>query len=535
MKHLLIAVSSKLPRYKLVKHCLLSFFILHFSFFICEAQTTNRIELPVLRGSDTYHTVSLGGNGVLLITQLNRNSFILQKFSTDLTVDWKQDLTIENGLDFVKSSYDGRSVYLLFSRSRTDFYQVVKVNVGPGFIENFYLSAVDRFEITDFETLGYSVYMAGTVRNEPMLLYTNVLNKQSKVLPGVSMPNSVIQSLEADIAHHVVNVCFAARKGREIKLVSKTFDELGQPVGQVMIEPNSDYSLITGRLFILNDSTKMMVGTYGLRNMQGNGNSASQGVFISKIIDDEVTFTQYHSFTDFKNFFTFMSDRQRGRMERRIERRKEDGGEVKLNYQLLVHDIVPQGDNFLITAEVFYPEYRNNNSAYGMNSIMSGPFMSPMMFGRFSSIYNPNMYSPFYNSGRYNNGQIFTGFVYTHAIVTSFDKDGKILWDNSLPFESVKSMELKEKAKVKVNADGSVALSYSNNGTITSKTFHEGISTNDKTMMAISTDDSSEKVRNTSTDDVLYWFGNYYLAYGFQKIAGADGRRNVFYMNKISF
>ncbi len=535
MKHLLIAVSSKSPRYKLVKHCLLSFFIFHFSFFICEAQTTNRIELPVLRGSDTYHTVSLGGNGVLLITQLNRNSFILQKFSTDLTVDWKQDLTIENGLDFVKSSYDGRSVYLLFSRSRTDFYQVVKVNVGPGFIENFYLSAVDRFEITDFETLGYSVYMAGTVRNEPLLLYTNVLSKQSKVLPGVSMANTIIQSLEADTAHHVVNVCFAARKGREIKLVSKTFDELGQPVGQVMIEPNNDYSLITGRLFILNDSTKMMVGTYGLRNMQGNGNSASQGVFISKIIDDEVAFTQYHSFTDFKNFFAFMSDRQRGRMERRIERRKEDGGEVKLNYQLLVHDIVPQGDNFLITAEVFYPEYRNNNSAYGMNSIMSGPFMSPMMFGRFSSIYNPNMYSPFYNSGRYNNGQVFTGFVYTHAIVTSFDKDGKILWDNSLPFESVKSMELKEKAKVKVNAEGSVALSYSNNGTITSKTFHEGINTNDKTMMAISTDDSSEKVRNTSTDDVLYWFGNYYLAYGFQKIAGADGRRNVFYMNKISF
>ncbi len=528
-------VRCKLRVHKFTKYCLLSLFILHSTFYICKAQTTNRIELPVLRGSDTYHTISLGASGVLLVTQLDRNSFVLQKFNTDLTIDWRHDLSVENGLDFIKSSYDGRSVYLLFSRSRTDFYQVVKVNVGPGYIENFYLTALERFEISNFETLGYSVYMAGTVRNEPLLLYTNLLNKQSKVLPGVSMANTVIQSLEADTVRHIVNVCFAARKGREIRLVSKSFDELGQAVGQVMVEPDTDYSLINGRLFILNDSTKMMIGTYGFRNMQGSGSSASQGMFVSKILFDEVEFTQYHSFTDFKNFFSFMTDRQRERMERRIERRKDDGNDVKLNYQLLVHDIVPQGNNFLITADVFYPEYRNNNnSIYGMNSFMS-PFMSPLMFGRFSSIYNPNMYSPFFNNNRNNNGQIFAGFNYTHTIITSFDKDGKILWDNALPFENVKSMELKEKTKVKANLDGSVALSYSNNGVIVSKIFENSTPVIDKKTVTITTEDSNDKVRNTNTDDILYWFGNYYLAYGFQKIAGADGRRNVFYMNKIAF
>jgi hypothetical protein len=96
-------------------------------------------------------------------------------------------------------------------------------------------------------------------------------------------------------------------------------------------------------------------------------------------------------------------------------------------------------------------------------------------------------------------------------------------------------MQLKEKAKVKLNDDGSVALSYSNNGTITSKTFNQGLASADRKQTTIATDDSSDKVRNTSTDDVLYWFDNYYLAYGFQKITGTDGRRNVFYLNKISF
>lgn len=270
---------------------------------------------------------------------------------------------------------DGQSVYLLFTRNRTDFYQVVKVGIA-GFMETFYLTSVDKFQITDFQTLGYSVFMAGTVRDEPMLLYTNLASKQSKVLPGVTQANTVIQSVDIDTLHHLVNVCYAARKGREIKMISRTFDEYGQAVGQVMVEPEPDYSLLNGRLFMLNDSTKLMIGTYGFRNMQGNNNSASQGLFLYKIVYDEVEFTQYHSFTDFKNFFNFMSDREQERMQRKIERKKESGDDVKLNYRLLVHDIIEQNGNYLISGEVFYPEYRNNNNGlYGMNSWWGSPMM----------------------------------------------------------------------------------------------------------------------------------------------------------------
>ena len=346
-----------------------------------KAQTVKRIELPVPGANESYHTISLGAKGVVLVSQLSKNAFNIQKFNVDLDRDWSINGTIEDNLDFVKSSYDGQSVYLLFTRSRTDFYQVVKVGVA-GFMETFYLSSVDRFQITDFQTIGYSVFMAGTVRDEPMLLYTNLASKQSKILPGVTQPNTVIQSVDIDTTHHLINVCYAARKGREIKLISRTFDEYGQSVGQVMVEPEPDYSLLNGRLFTLNDSTKLMIGTYGFRNMQGNNNSASQGLFLSKIVYDEVEFTQYHSFTDFKNFFNFMSEREQERMLRKIERKKENGDEVKLNYRLLVHDIIEQNGNYLISGEVFYPEYRNNNNGmYGMSSWWGSPIMSPWGIG----------------------------------------------------------------------------------------------------------------------------------------------------------
>ena len=520
-----------------------SFYILHFTFYILlfgnsHAQTTKRIELPSVGNMEMYHTVSLGKKGVVLVSQIAKNSFNLSKYNAELERDWSINGNIEDNLDFVRSSFDGESVYLLFSRARTDFYQVVKANVNVGFVETFYLSAVDRFQITDFQTVGYSVFMAGTVRDEPLLLYTNLANKQSKILPGVTQANTVIQSVELDTLHRVVNVTYAARKGREVKLIAKTFNESGQAVGQVMVEPEPDYSLLNGRLFIMNDSTKLLIGTYGFRNMQGGNASASQGLFLSKIVYDEVEFTQYHSFTAFQNFFNFMSERERERMMRRIERKKEDGSDVKLNYRVLVHDIIAQDGNYLISGEVFYPEYRNNNygpyGGGGFNSFWGSPFS----YGGFSpfGLYNPYYFNPFFGGSRFNNnGQVFNGFVYTHAVVAGFNEKGQLLWDNSLPFNNIKSMELKEKVKVKLNDDKTVAMFYSNNGAISAKVFDQNKVVANLRPVEVTTDEAGDKVRRTSTDEVVFWYDNYYLAYGYQRIVGNEGRRDVFYLNKMAF
>lgn len=508
--------------------------------FVANAQTVKRIEIPTQGTNAAFHTISLGNKGVVLVSQIAKNAFNIQKYNPDLERDWSLNGTIEDNLDFVKSSYDGQSVYLLFTRNRTDFYQVVKVGLA-GFMETFYLTSVDRFQITDFQTLGYSVFMAGTVRDEPMLLYTNLASKQSKVLPGVTQANTVIQSVDVDTTHHLVNVCYAARKGREIKLISRTFDEYGQSVGQIVLNPDPDYSLLNGRLFMLNDSTKLMIGTYGFRNMQGNNNSASQGLFLSKIVYDEVDFTQYHSFTDFKNFFNFMSEREQERMQRKIERKKESGTDVKLNYRLLVHDIIEQNGNYLISGEVFYPEYRNNmNGPYGMSSWWGSPMMSPWGWGGFGmfpsyGLWNPYYWDPWFGSRRMNNGQVFNGFVYTHAIVAGFNPKGELLWDNSLPFDNVRSMELKEKIRVKPNPDQTIEMLYSNKGAIKAKVFEGNKVLADRQPIPILTADMGDRVRQTTTDEVLYWYDNYYLAFGYQRITGDDGRRNVFYMNKISF
>jgi hypothetical protein len=270
--------------------------------------------------------------------------------------------------------------------------------------------------------------------------------------------------------------------------------------------------------------------------MQSTNNAASQGLYISKFIDKELVFTSYHSFTDFKNFFNFMNERQQEKIEKRIRKKKESGDDLKLNYRLLVHDIVPKNNNFLLVAEVFYPEYRYQNpnmmGGLGYGSMIGYPFGM--------GLYNPYLWNPMYG-GRGYNQQIFDGFTYTHAVVADVDQNGKLLWDNSISFDNVKSMELREKIKVQTFSNGNSKLVYSHNGAIRSKIIKGNQVVDSDRVIPNETNVEGDKVRKTSTDDIDYWYGNFYLAWGEQRIINAAGdpqtrgRRNVFYLNKIAY
>lgn len=504
------------------------------------AQGNTRVELSLPANSEAFHTVPMGEKGVLLVSQTGRSSYNVQRFDTSLERVWSIDGTIEPGLDYVTATYDGRSVFLLFSRYRSTLYQIVKVNIGPGFVETFSINTLDRFQITDFKTLGYSLFMAGTVRDEPILIHTDLMTMQTKILPSAIKGSNSIQAIEIDTTNRLANVSFAVKKGKQIKIVAHSYDESGKLSGQVVVEPEDDYSLLNGRLQVLNDSVKLMIGTYGYRNMQSSNSAASQGLFISKIVDDQVQFTRYHSFTDFSNFFSFMNDRQQEKMERRIKKKKDIGGDLKLNYRLLVHDIIQKDDQFILVSEVFYPEYRtNNNNMMGLNSFYGNPFLYGSPFGY--GLYNPWLWNPLYGSRGGYNQQIFDGFVYTHAIVANFDNNGRLLWDNSINFDNVKSMELKEKVNVQLSDQGRTQLVYSQNGAIKSKVIKGNQVVDSDRMVELPTGVEGDKVRKTSTDDVEHWYGNYFLAWGAQRIVNAAGdvqargRRNVFYLNKISF
>lgn len=498
------------------------------------SQKITRVEIPVNGNNTEIETIPVGDLGVLLVSKPNKTTFSIERYNTDFAVIWNIEGPVDSKYELLANTFDGQYVFLLFGKSGSSTYRIIKVNIGPGFVESFEIKPIDKFEITEFQTIGYAVFMSGMIKNESVLIYFELNTGQSKLLPTAFQGTSVVQSIELDTLNQHINVTIAVKKGKQSQIIGRSYLPDGTIYSEITATPDDDYSLLNGRIQILNDSTQLLVGTYGYRNLQSTNTPASQGFYISKFNHEDLIFTKYHSFTDFDNFFQFMSDRQQEKIERKIQKKKEAGIDVKLNYTLLVHDLVPYFGNYLFVAEVYYPEFKYQSP--GMNGAYNYPMGIPYRMG----LYNPYMNNPMY-TGRGNNRQLFDGFVYTHAIVAGISKEGDLLWDNSINFEEVKSMVLRQKVKLQNDPMGNSKLVYSKDGIIKSNVIQENIIIDSNKELKNTSLNESDKVKKTTDDDVEYWYGNHFISWGFQKIINikntntGKSRRNVYYLNKLTY
>ena len=521
-----------------------NFFLLFLLFSLNSlAQQVKRIELPPNNFGNSYYPIPIASKGILVLAQTSKSTYGLIMYDKDLEQLWTSNGNIDEKLDYATSYYDGKSVYLLFSKFESNVYQVVKVYLGPGITQSFDIYSIDKIQVSDFKANNDVIYIAGTARSQPIILRTDLINQNTRVLPTALKSEAELQSIEIDSLSGGLIASFVLKKGKNYDILLKSFDSSGKQETQVIVEPENELALINGKLTGLNDSTKYLIGTYGFRNQQSTANNISQGIYVNKIADAEVGESKYYSFADLSNFFNFMKDKDRERLERKIEKKKEKGDEYKLNYRLLVHDIIQKKDKFLVVAEAFYPDYKyvNNNGLSPFNNGF-GPY-------GFSNMYNPygwgwgryslNQFN--YNGWGYrnsmmnnNSGKILDGYVYTHAIVAEFDSKGTLIWDNSIEFKDLKSMKLKERVKATLEGDN-VTLSYILDGKIFKKTFKDKTKNEQVNEINVVSDAAGDKVRKSENEELEYWYDKYAVAWGSQKLQGQQGRREVFYINKIEF
>lgn len=512
----------------LCKWIVTGFIIHHFLSINSLAQSVRRIELPAPANSESVITLPLADRGVLLLSKTNRVGYQLIKYSADLDRDWNLSGQLPDNLDYVASTFDGRgSVYLLFSSYRLPSCQVVRVSIGPGFTERFNLNVVERMQVTHFKTLGDGIFIAGIVDETPVLYHTHLSLRQARLLPGGER-GAAIQSLEADTTHQRITASFTVRRGRDLKLVANVYDEFGQNQGHSVVEPDEDFALLSGRLTVLDDSTQLVVGNYGYRAMQANGVAASQGLYLSRVGEGRPPQTTYVSFTDFKHFFQYLGGREQERMERKAQRRKESGSDLRLNYRLLVHELVRHNGQYVVVAEAFYPEYRYQNaSPYGATSWYGWRY-SPLSY---YSLYNPYMWNPWYGPRGLSPQQVFDGYVYTHAVVAGFDANGKLLWDNSLELTPERSIDLQEKVRLVKQGD-QLALYHNHKGHIQQTIILPSGMAEQKPQIDISSVAENQRAQAIISDDVRFWHDRFFLAWGYRK---TEDRKTVFYLDKIAF
>jgi hypothetical protein len=491
---------------------------------------TSQIEQPrraeiELRPQENFFTVvSAEEKGLIMfrekddIVKNGTTAWEFIKYDTGLHQEWIQNYNVEFDQEFLGYDYSRNDLFLLFKRGnyQQSEYKMIRMNLNNGDTAQFKINNLMPIVLSDFNVIGQAALLSGQVNNRAVVIHYDYIEKKIKVLPGMYRKYTEITEIKIDDINRSFSVVMTEKTvDRRNTVTAKTFDENGELLKNVMLNPNDKLNIIYGRSTTFDDDMQLVVGTYSL----GNSNF-SRGIYVAKIDEQGQEIFNHYNFGDLHNFFTYMKAKRENRIKQRIARRKVKGKNVRFNYRLLVHDIIEKDDNYILIAEAYYPKYSHSN-----HGIMYGGY---------------NQFNSFRRYGN-TNGLYFDGYKYTHAIVAGFDKNGKLLWDNSFEINDVESFQLETFVKASVEKD-KIVLLYLYENVVRSKIINDDKVLEGKAFNEIKLKFEEDVVKNgdTKVGGLEYWYDNNFIAFGVQKIRNNKAQngvysREVFYINKISY
>lgn len=435
------------------------------------------------------------------------------KIDTSLNVVWSNFYQVDK--DYQLQAYDYRDeyLYLLFQKSPvlTKGLFLLTVDMIDGDTLHHHIPSAIPMDMPDIKALKDAVLVFGKYNYKDAILHYDLFSGQIKALPGFYKNNSELMHINADEVINTFDILTTEKyRQRQTTLNIATFDMDGNQIGAVQLIPENDLSLIQGRIINNYGQEKIVAGTFAHKR-----SIFSRGIFMATINEEGESDIKYYNFADLENFFGYLKPRRERRTKERIARRKEQGKDTRFNYRLLVHEIIPHGDNFILLGEAFYPKY---------NNMATDPYFGGM--GTFRG-QNPTYY--------------FEGYRYTHAVLVAFDENGKLAWDNSFEINDVTSFNLQQFVHA-VPVGNRQALLYLFENKIHSKLIQNDQVVEGKTISDIQLVYEEDQLRSSESDisGLLRWYDQYFFAFGVQRIKNLSDsnvklNRRIFYINKVFY
>jgi hypothetical protein len=484
-----------------------------------QVQQPLRFEITLNNNEPTFE-VTQGNTGLFLHRHLllpSNGAIDLIRLDTGLNVVWQGSIIVDKTLLPAGNITANEYAYFLLRGSTSKNFELFKVSQSEGTYVHYTIKGFIRFNPTEFQVTSNAILIGGYFNRVPLVLYYNFTTLQSKVLPGLLNEEGELNQINTYEDGSFQLLISALNLERKKTLWVKEYLPDGTLVDNYSLRPDENKSLIFGRSIRTINNMQIVAGVYG--NRYGE---YSRGLFVATIDPNGLQQLRYYNYGDLKNFFNYMKAKRTNRIKERIERRKIKGKRIKFNYRFLVHEIVPNEDQYLLLGEAFYPQYKSiSRTSYG-------GFFTPYSIG---------------TPGLVRGDQIFDGYRYTHAVIIGFDKDGNLLWDNSFEINDVKSFVLEQFVKLEVNAD-KIVLLYLYENEIRTKIIQGDKVLEGKSIDPIKTLYESDMIAKDSretreTRKLDYWYHDYFYAYGVQNIINVtqsdSPKRRVFFVNKVGY
>ncbi|GAA4000350.1 hypothetical protein GCM10022408_09270 [Hymenobacter fastidiosus] len=472
-----------------------------------------RFELPLQAYTSAVQVQPLAedSSAVLLVERevftARRSNFSFQKLDHALQTRWTRPLEVPRGYEFAEICAEEAMVYALFQNdTQAHKIWVAALNSRTGEISTTTFDTRVSDEIYELKALGGNLFATVQVDQHVTVLLLNLRTGQQQFLPSVYEQIPTQLTFLADSVSQRAKFVLSQTNGVKSRLQVKQLSAQGKLLRTEYVQAASDRGLLTAQISPGDSTERLLTGTYTLRDPR-----YSQGLFATDLAAG-VTPTgareslRFYDFFNLKHFFDFMHPAREARFRQRGARRRAAAGQFRLHYRLLMHDLVPFQNGYVLVAEVYYPHYRYDTYGYSF------------------------MMSPTRN---------FDGYTTTHAIICGFDRRGNLLWDNTFVLKDVRHRDLLETVRLRPLLDGRrLALAYLDDNVIRYKIIDRTVSSpNDLSVpIQVSSTNDQERPSATSESGMRAWYGNRFLAYGYQHVRVDGGLdRDVFFLNTVTF
>ena len=505
-----------------------------------------RLELTLDTLNRECHLAAVEEEGLLLFCVRDssgdkaHSTWTFQRFTQDLIHIWQKECPAQPDMSYGRHYWDGTYLHLLLLNPQKKFkrpYQIISIRgesgemvVNEGEIEG-------KVRINDFSVVRGLAYIGGETEMskiegygrgmlsalviplyfgsarfnaKPILEMKDLNLGQTEEFDfkylGVGKvqhfsPNTRARYMTTSIAHE------PKRKENYVYVREYAGDRL---IRHLEVDPKGYNRILTAQIAHQNRHEFMALGTYAgpyheqrfwprfWVTVSGTRLPAlAQGIYVSKFKVREQEYIHFYNFTEFENFFKTYNKRTQKKIKRKKRRKKRQQRPLLLDFNLLMHDVRETKHQYLLVAEVYKSEYREE-----VEQNLDG-------------------------TRRGTGKKKFAGYQYTHAIAMAFDKaSGEKLWDQSFPIHSGLTQNLNERVQVSWKSDTTTFI-YQVGGLLQARSFLKGDSLSVQTLRPMPQEFTAQRNMRSMEElpenkvpvrsDMTYWYDRYYLAWGYEQ------------------
>jgi hypothetical protein len=509
---------------KIVSHIVLSFFLLTLAFNSLGQQSKPmRVEISCQEDVRPYEVVSLGSQGMLVYYKAqhpaikNEANWTFNLFDVNLKTKWTQEKALDDDFEYVALHQGEQHVSFVFlnsaGRSKSDQIRVMKVDKMTGKITMTSENVPEKCKVVKYIELD-TMALTGlnTHDDHAVVLMTSLKSGKSGYLKTEIDFRSSLENILVNPVKKTFTLFyefFPEKRHSVFKIVEYSLD--GKPIETYPVLDffNKEKTINAANITRIDSSRILLLGSYSNSKSKTvdqaeDKTEESTGFFSCLIRDNKIDTTYFYNFLDFKKFFNKVRANQ-AIYKAGTNNKKE----LSSDYRLILHDILNNKGEFLFLAEAYYPEYHTvTNWTYDYYGHMI-----------------PNYYT------------IFDGYRYNNAFIAGFDSTGKLKWDNSLELNNIITLRLRKRVIAMFDND-QIILAYSNDGKIANKVIQKDQTIENTAFSEVEFTDSHDRLISDDNSNILFWYKNYFLAYGYQIIKNSSrssSRREVFYLNKVTY